>query len=294
MKLINIEICSNNRDDYLFRFFIPSLDNIKNLNKFCCITINYNGDVSMEKIEEANRLIREKGFELYWGYNTYDFEPGKNKILKIRYDCDKIGPNTKYVLLGDDDLEFLQGYDRHLLAAALLLEQDQSVGIVSIRHQVPHMRTKDTLIPAGTDYFFVLCGGLLMRRIPSWGGIYPKELLELHGGGEERILGCEMMREGYKGYYLHTDKYIHERHWGVNGVFSGQGVYKWSWDTKDPTTVMSKINEYKDKGKNYSNYDLAWKDPVKYWLYCDNRVCYANKTTDELYYEVADLAGVSI
>ena len=291
MKLVNIEICSNNRDNYLFRFFIPSLKYIQKMKKFCCITINYNGDISQEKIEEANKAIRDLGFELYWGYKTYNFEKGKNKILKIRNDCDKIGPKTKYILLGDDDLEFLQGYDRYLLASIIHLEQHPDVGIVSLRHQVPHMRTKDILHPAGTDYFFVLCGGLLVRRLPQWNGLYPQELLELHGGGEERILGCEMMREGYKGYYLHTDKYIHERHWGVNGVFSGQGVYAWSWDQQDPETVMSRIASYKNKDKNYSNYDLAWTGD-KYWLYLDNKICFANKTTDEMYYELGDLIGI--
>lgn len=292
MKLINIEICSNNRDDYLFRFFIPSLENIKHLNNLCCITINYNGDISMEKIEEANKLIQEKGFELYWAYNTYEFEPEKNKILKIRYDCDKIGPETKYVLLGDDDLEFLAGYDRPLLAATQLMEQDSRVGLVSLRKQPLHMRATDTLMPADPGYFFVLCGGLLMRRVPGWNGIYPEELLELHGGGEERVLGCEMMREGYRCYYLHTDRYLHEQHWGVKGVYSGQCVYKWSWDTNDDTTIMSRINSYRDTTKHYSNYELAWTDPDRYWLIYDNRISYANKSTAELYNNIMDSIGL--
>ena len=292
MKLINIEICSNNRDDYLFRFFIPSLENIKHLNKLCCITINYNGDITAEKIEEANKLIQEKGFELYWAHNQYNFEEGKNKILKLRYDCDKIGPKTKYVLLGDDDLEFLNSYDRPLLAAVNLLEKDDRVGIVSLRKQPPHMRAYDTLTPAGPEYFFVLCGGLLVRRLDKWNGLYPEELLDLHGGGEERVLGCEYMREGYRGYYTHTDRYLHEQHWGVDGVYSGQAVYKWSWDTNDSTTIMSRISSYRDTSKHYSNYEFAWTDPYRYWLFYDNKISYADKATEDIYAEVAASAGI--
>lgn len=291
MKLINLEICTINRDDCLFKFFIPSLDKIKHLSDICCITINYNGSIPSEKIEEANELIRQKGFELYWAYNHYMFMPRRHKILKVRNDCDKLGPKTKYILLGDDDLEFLDGYDRQLLAAVNLLEHDDSVGIVSLREQAKDRQVVDTLMPASPEYFFVLCGGLLIRRMPSWDGLYPAEILELHGGGEERVIGCELFREGYKGYYLHTDAYAHEQRWKDATFICGQSIFKWSWNSKDPTTVMSRIESYRDRTKAKNNYGLAWTYPDIYWLNPENEICFADKTTEELYNEV--LASVS-
>ncbi len=287
MKLVNIEICSTNRDNCLFNFFIPSLDKIKSLKDICSITINYNGDMLTEQVEEANNLIRQKGFELHWTYNHYLFAPRHHKILKVRNDCDKVGPKTKYILLGDDDLEFLDGYDRHLLAAINLLEQDERVGIVSFRSQPEDKQVIDTLMPASTQYFFVLCGGLLIRRVPCWPNLYPEELLELHGGGEERLIGCELYREGYRGYYLHTDNYIHEQRWKENVYKCGQALYKWSWNTNDITAVMNRVEKYRDLSVPRVNFDLAWDESrEKFWLDPTNEVCFADRTTEELLNEV--------
>lgn len=259
--LVNIEVCSNNRNDNLFKFFIKSLHFIKDVAKFCSITMNYNGDITKEEIDRANNAIESLGFTLYWKYNTYDFEPNKHQILKIRYDCDKIGgTDSKYVLLLDDDSEFLFGYDRQLLAAILHLEAHPEVGIVSFKQSSGNDYDKDTIYPVGVRYAFSCFGGLLVRRIADWGGLYPKECLGLYGGGEEQLQGVEILNYGLEGCFINTDAYRHEHHWTM-GTPSGQGAYSWDWDMHNKDTVMGRIHSYDVVGYDRAR---AWaKEP--YW-----------------------------
>ena len=73
-KLINIQCITNNQQNVLFRYFIPSLKYIASLRDIISISINYNGDMTEEEIARANEQIKEFGFELHWQYNKYTFE----------------------------------------------------------------------------------------------------------------------------------------------------------------------------------------------------------------------------
>lgn len=189
-KLINIQVCTNNRDDNLFKFFLPSLKYITTLKDIVTISINYNGLISSAKIKEANEQINLFGFELHYKYNSYSFEPGKHEILRIRYDCNKIDNlNTKYILFADDDLEFKEGYDKQLLIALNYLEKHDEAGIVCLKDctDKKQYENKNTVYPVDMRFAFCCYGGLLTRRIEEWNGLYPEYCLGLYGGGEEQL-----------------------------------------------------------------------------------------------------------
>ena len=238
------------------------------------------GDITKEEIYKANNIITNYGFELHWKYNKYVFEEDKHRILKIRYDCDKIdNVDSKYILLADDDLEFLYGYDRYLLIALNFLQDHDKAGIVNFHEYAAYNNYKqDVIYPANMAYAFSCYGGLLIRRIKDWGGLYPEYCLYLYGGGEEQLQGIEILNYGLQGYFMNCKSYKHEQHWSSGEAKSGQGFYRWQWNRQNPFCIMGKIRTY--ESTDYIH-DKAWKGD-RYWEYNSEVYSYENNSSEEL------------
>lgn len=281
MNILSIQLCSNNRDNHLFRFFLPTLYIMQPLAKFTTIAINYNNEISPDKIKEANRMIQGLGFKLYWQYKDYD---NKREILRMRDDCSQLDKGAKYRLLLDDDFEFLPGYERDVLAAIVFMEKNRNVGMVCLA-DIPEYRITDpmeTLIPISPGFPFALRGGIIAKKIRQWRGLYPRKLIGLYGGGEERILFPYYLKRNEQVYYINTSNYMHEQHWKNLSAICGQNVYNWNWNDQKSGTIVHHFRKFSNSNLKYQNCYKACADNNQYWLNNNLRWSYKNITLQEL------------
>ena len=270
-KLINIQCITNNQQNVLFRYFIPSLKYIASLRDIISISINYNGDMTEEEIARANEQIEEFGFELHWQYNKYTFEYGKHKVLQIRQDCDYIQQEkSPFILLVDDDLEFMRGYDKDLLIAVHCMMQHPDIGCIDFvrgktnvyfasRYAPPLDPNK--IYPLQICGYFALFGGVLTRRVEE--NTYMHVLEPLYGGGEDRILAMQCWHNHLKVHRIFSESFKHEQHWLHNEVICGVNQYAWTVaeHNKDPNALYIWVNNWLEEAKK----DPFWEEH-KYWL----------------------------
>ena len=284
-KLLNIQCITNNDQNVLFRYFIPSLKYLQSLKDICAISINYNGKMTIQEVDKANKMIQNMGFELHWAINIYNFAPGRHRVIQIREDCDQIQKEkSPFILLVDDDLEFLPNYDKFLIAALTCMLEHDDVYAINMQRGKSNKYLERRFVTPGEPYicypvgptnYLALFGGMLLRRT-SEEGIYPKEWLKLSGGMEDRIMAMHAWIDHKQVYRMFNDCYLHEQHWLHNEVICGINVYGWgkvkneapelSLDKRMEEVVSSAINDpywitnkyWEDENNiyDYSQYDV--------------------------------------
>ena len=277
--ILNLEIITNNRDNALFRYLIPSLENIQGFKDICTISINYNGSMSEDDIKKANEEISKFGFNIYWAYTKYDFNKNQHAVLRIRKDCDDIKtPKSPYVLLVDDDFEFLPGYESNLLVALNCLKDHKDIGMISFDRGKNNQyfsvynsayTDEHEAHPVRHNSMIGLLGGLVLQRQGKQ-NIYIKEVQDLWGGGEERVLHFTMLWRGLKTYRISNSNYLHEQHWQHNEQICGQHIYGWRWSENDEGCIAWWIERVK-KGEitteamqNMPEFDTYKNDIYRY------------------------------
>jgi hypothetical protein len=166
-----------------------------------------------EKRAAANKIIEDLGFEYYWKYSDYHFEKGKTETIRMREDA-HLYPEAKYSLLLDDDIEFVsEKYVNELTKCLNKLENDDTIGAICF---CKPMRNDKKIfgefykLPPKTHAW--MDGGIILRNIKDWNGIFPQELRHLYGTGEDRLCLTVRANKGFKIYRYYSNQVLHWEH----------------------------------------------------------------------------------
>lgn len=233
-KKLAIEIPSCNRNDALFKYLLPSLKHLVNLKDQIVLCFNYNGAIDAEKRAAANKIIEDLGFEYYWRYGDYHFEKGKTETIRMREDA-HLYPDAKYSLILDDDIEFVsEKYANELVKCLHKLDDDDTIGAICF---CKPMRNDKKIfgefyeLPPKTHAW--MDGGIVLRNIKDWNGIFPQELRHLYGTGEDRLCLTVRANKGLKIYRYYSNQVLHWEHHDKD-FQPGRTIYDWDnkWNEK--------------------------------------------------------------
>lgn len=261
--LLSIEVPTCNRSNALFKYLLSSLKYLVSLKDICILCMNYNGKMSDSEIQMANQIIEDLGFKYKWVKNSYGFETGKVSTIRLREDAHALYPYAKYSLLLDDDIEFTdENYAKAILQGLYIFERNKKVGGFNITAK----GRNGLLIPGQHNDHFWMSGGILLRNINTWSGIYIDEVQQLVGGGEDRLCFTLRAAAGYYIYKLSCNAYLHRQH-NSEEFPPGHQIYKWdNIRTENEGTISKYFTEigipsgqrYVYPETFYAN-DLDWK-----------------------------------
>lgn len=279
-KLLNIEVPCCNRQNSLFKYFLKGIHYLAPIKDFIDISFNFNGKITDSEIDKCISYLTELGFTTFFRKNEYHFESGKHDVLRIRNDTHKINPNNlPFILFIDDDVEILsEEYGKELLASILWMSKKQEIGSITFNKQsrIP----KCSVYPVSMMHS-INCtgGGIMLRNIPEWEGIIPKEKQSLRGCLDDVISVYERVIIGYHMYAVNSDSYKHYEHRQEDKYVSGRSAYRWNMISDDERTSAGYLRSNGIRSVAFPN--TLWKGDT-YWNNSSNVFDFSNLTIEEI------------
>ena len=193
--------------DEMFKWLLPSLNNIKDAKDFIQFAIGFQPPYTSEEINTVLDTLNTLGFEYQYFYKDYKATRPFIPLLRMRNDCAMLYPDSLVYGLLDDDMSFTD--DSIVEVFKLILDtfvQRPNLGIISIKHkrQIVYNNCFSTdlgiFYRGGISYGF---NGLMPENLYGFKNItkldlsYQNEnLLELFGGYQDKFCAIARILNG--------------------------------------------------------------------------------------------------
>lgn len=243
-----------NEPSTIRRFWLPSIDNIKEIAQIATIAINFQKPYSEDDIKDIVSEIRSKGFKVVYTFNEYTVDgPGLVPFNKIRNDTAMLNPNSMFYALTDDDFSY-QGPSASVNKTA----GHQYVDI--IHYMIKHKNCGFVLIggpmikavpinhigitnPSTT--FYAVKKGYILRNMSDHGfTVYPDDAIDMKGAGEEKIIAASRLALGYYPATLKCGRTHHYENWKKDGINNGAKDYGWELQEVLDNNVHRYLNDH--------------------------------------------------
>ena len=290
--LLDIEIPMANKQNVIYSHFIPSLKYLVPIKDYIRFLINFNGQTTFRDVVKVRSALRSYGFTFKIIIKHYVFEKGKVDNLIIRKDTHNIVKNhAPYFLFFDDDIKIIStNYCKDLMASILFMEQNPTVGTVSIANRIKkHNKYLNTIFYLNTTNSAIYTGGgIVFKNIAEWNNeLIPPNLSHLFGCNVDNLLGIIRLQHGLFAYCCEANNYNHFESHVENGgkIISGINYYNW----KDTFNDKNSIFQYLLPLKADKEYETGFLKPDIFTnlpLNKPNSFNYKNKTIQGLIGEV--------
>lgn len=196
---IGIAITTNN-PKVTFSSFLPTLENITEINSKAVFLINFQPPWGVNQILEAIRVIEGNGFEV-----RRTFTGGWDKpieIMAMREEAALLGEDCDAYLLCDDDFKFSSGTPQQKKSSGMkyldcinFLEENERCGVITVKGFLGGYQWGEDIKRVWHDMYSTN-RGLFLRKIEGF-NIAPEETLVIRGGLEESIAVFARLERGY-------------------------------------------------------------------------------------------------
>lgn len=298
-----------NEPETLRRFWLPSLDNLKEIAPIATIAINFQKPYTESDIEDIIDKIEQYGFNVVSTFNEYTIDgPGLVPFNKIRNDTAMLNSESLFYALTDDDFSY-QGPSASVNKTA----GHQYLDI--IHYMLKHKNCGFTLIGGSMikavpinhigmtnpyTTFYAVKKGYILRNMNDHGFcIYPDDAIDMKGAGEEKIIAASRLALGYYPATLKCGRTHHYENWKKDGVKNGAEEYNWELKEVLDNNVHRYLNDHYnvtvdrltnmyicDPDIYYKNGGIEYNNETRNSVIED----YTNSTVDTLIKEIIEMS----
>lgn len=238
-------------DQYsLKNYWLPSVENLKDIAPFCNICINFQ-KYPTDLIDYVVNKLNSYGFVVYFtAIKEYTMEkPGMLQFNKIRNDTVMLNPNSAFYCLTDDDFSYLgpsskspSAGEQYLRVLHYMLTYD-NCGCVLTGGSLYRYNPINTIGPTKSfnGEWFITGKSLFLKSMSEHGyELFPDDSLELYGAKEECLLCASRINLGYYPAKFGNARVKHDEN-RRNGVIK-PGDEEFGWLKEE--IVENNVNKY--------------------------------------------------
>lgn len=293
-----------NEPDTFFKYFLPSLNNMKEVAPITTIALNFQHPWNRISIEKAVLECEKIGFRVLYQfiYSYPIWSTGYVPFNKIRHDAAMLVPKSILFALTDDDFQYEKNHPEgnfsaghQYLCAVKYLLRFKRCGVVSMNRGQTNI-PNDMIGMSSLDKTYGTGSGLIFRNMYPEFFVYPDDAIILKGAGEENIIGCSRVHNGLYPANMSNSATKHDEIRQSKEVKSGDEMYEW---TKEEV-ADSNVNRYIDKTYNIKNDKKRPRRILNENLYYSNGgmkidenfdshlINFSNSSSDELLNEIIE------
>lgn len=225
-RIINLRILGlampTNEPTTFRKFWLPYLDNIKEISPFTTCLFNFQSPWTDEEIVEVIKKCESKGFEVRYAINSYEIPKyGYVPFNKMRNDAAGLMPEAKFYMITDDDMSYMpakgdkKSAGRQILECIHYLTKFPDCGLVLIGNNRDNDVEDGKISPVPLKNNYWNRKGIIFRNLGTPDEhLFPKESLKLYGSCEEKVCSGARLAKGWypakikNGSILHTENLL--------------------------------------------------------------------------------------